>query len=116
MDCGVVLIFLTFLLFCSILPAERTKEEDQEQEEERLSPGLTARLNTSTFTPCSSSSGSKGVKCAGFDLGDGCLRDFLWCRDDLVVVCGDHGLTSNNDLFCGNQADYWSTSMSRTMP
>ena len=111
---GVDFIFLLFpllLLTASILPAERTEEEEVEGSEDssyrqRLSPALQAMLNTSSFTTCRSSTGSKGLSCPGFSLGDDCLRDFLWCRPDLTVVCGPHGLTSNNDLFCGNH-QFW---------
>ena len=69
----------------------------------RLTPSLQAMLNTSSYRACRSSTGSRGVTCPGFSLGDGCLRHFLWCREDFTVSCGDHGLTSNNDLFCGNK-------------
>ena len=105
-----IFLFLPLLLAGCILPAEWTQEAEKEEEEVshslRLSPAMRAMLNTSSFTSCRSSTGSKGVSCAGFALGDGCLRDFLWCREDLTVVCGDHGLASNNDLFCGNQR-FW---------
>ena len=59
-----IFTFLTFLLAGCSLPAEETQEEQEKEKEEeqtvRLNPGLVARLNTSTFTTCSSTSfGSK---------------------------------------------------------
>ena len=100
MDCRLsLLLLINFSLAGCLSPADSSEE----QLRARLTPSLLALLNTSTYRPCTSSRGSRGLTCPGFDLGDGCLRHFLWCRKDFTVSCGDHGLTSNNELFCGNK-------------
>ena len=100
MDCIVSLLLLINFLTVGCIPPTESSEEELRA---RLTPGLAALLNTSTFLPCTSTTGSRGVTCQGFTLGDGCLRHFLWCRKDFTVSCGDHGLVSNNELFCGNK-------------
>ena len=71
----------------------------------QFSSELQRMLDLSLYNRCMSSTGSPGITCEGFLLGDSCLRDFLWCRDDFKVNCA-RGLASNNDVFCGNRR-YW---------
>ena len=67
----------------------------------KYSPDLRWMLDLSLYNKCKSD-GSPGITCEGFSLGDDCLRDFLWCRDDFKLTCA-RGLPSNNEVFCGNR-------------
>lgn len=84
--------------------AQNSPENLTEYYRLKFSPDLQWMLDLALYNRCKSDF-SPGITCEGFILGDHCLRDFLWCRDDFKVTCA-RGLPSNHDVLCGNRG-YW---------